>query len=164
MEPDTKQNTNSDLELSKLAELESLKSKVKALESEVAVAPKSVEQLVAKEDDPTPEVKVAPEKESVIEAESVNSMVTPINFANMDDNDDDQTAQQDDDDLTQALPKDDLEAQVQTLVKVALTGGIEQAIDNALKLNNPYVMDELHDTLVDHLYEQLVRMRKIEKE
>jgi hypothetical protein len=59
---------------------------------------------------------------------------------------------------------DDLANQIKNLVKVALTQGLAPAINQAVQLKNPYVLDELHDTLVDHLYDELIRMRRISKD
>ncbi len=148
---------------SKEEQLKSLKDQVQVLEGEVKAEPKL--EHGAEPPEPKPEVQPLSEKEAVVEAESVGSMVTPINFAQTDDDDDDQPAGEvEEESPVQSIPSGDLEAQVTTLVKIALTSGIQKAIDDAQKLNSPYVMDELHDTLVDELYEQLIKMRKVDKD
>ncbi len=45
--------------------------------------------------------------------------------------------------------------QVGALVNVALEEGISRAVSIAKNLDNPAILDELHDTLVDHYYEIL---------
>ncbi len=50
------------------------------------------------------------------------------------------------------LPK---EEQVGELTKVVMKEGLYQAIDMAKKLKSPYILDMLHDALVDAIYEEL---------
>lgn len=61
------------------------------------------------------------------------------------------------------LEKMSKESQIKTLCDIALEEGINPAIDMAKKLNNPYVLDELHDVLVDKLYKELIEKGKLEK-
>lgn len=49
---------------------------------------------------------------------------------------------------------------VRTLVEKAMTGTIEDAVKEAEKIS-PYMLDELHDHLVDNMYDKLVALRKI---
>lgn len=51
--------------------------------------------------------------------------------------------------------------QVKMLVFLAFKKGINYAVNLATQLRDPYLLDEFHDTLVDHLYELLVKKRKI---
>lgn len=51
--------------------------------------------------------------------------------------------------------------QLQVLVGVALAQSIPEAVDLAEKLESPYLMDELHDVLVDKFYEVLIKRGKI---
>ncbi len=69
------------------------------------------------------------------------------------------------------LPQDDKakikqqeadEANVRVLVEKALTGTIEDAVKEAQKIS-PYMLDELHDHLIDDAYDKLVVLRKIKK-
>jgi hypothetical protein len=53
------------------------------------------------------------------------------------------------------------EQTVQTLVEYALTHTIEAAVSRAER-ETPYLIDELHDRLVDHYYEKLVQLRKLD--
>lgn len=62
---------------------------------------------------------------------------------------------------TQAIDADD---QVKILCELAFQKGVDVALKSAQELNNPYVLDEFHDTLVDQLYERLISEKKIEKE
>ncbi len=45
--------------------------------------------------------------------------------------------------------------QIEALTDLALEKGVHYAVDIAKKIDNAYVLDEFHDTLVDHLYEEL---------
>lgn len=45
--------------------------------------------------------------------------------------------------------------QVKMLTDLAMERGVHYAISVAKKMENAYVLDELHDTLVDELYEEL---------
>jgi Fic family protein len=55
------------------------------------------------------------------------------------------------------------ERQVQLLVNLALEKGIVQAVEVARGLNNPYLLDELHDVLVDEYYSKLVERGKLKR-
>lgn len=57
----------------------------------------------------------------------------------------------------------ELQSQVQNLVNVAFTGTISDAISQAVKSNNPALIDAFHDVLVDELYGQLLERKKIEQ-
>ena len=47
--------------------------------------------------------------------------------------------------------------QVGALVKMALEDNFQKALSLARSLNNPAILDEFHDTLVDHYYNLLVQ-------
>lgn len=51
--------------------------------------------------------------------------------------------------------------QVEALMEIALTKGILEAVHVARHLNNPHLLDDFHDILVDEYYEKLVQARKI---
>lgn len=57
--------------------------------------------------------------------------------------------------------KDDLNEDVRVLVEIALTKSIGEAIRVAERSGSPYLLDELHDHLVDDYYDKLVSLRKI---
>lgn len=55
------------------------------------------------------------------------------------------------------------ERQVQYLVNLAIEKGISEAVNVAKGLDNAYLIDELHDALVDSLYNQLVKEGKLKE-
>jgi hypothetical protein len=57
----------------------------------------------------------------------------------------------------------DSQNQVNILCELAFQKGLEEAIKAARSLNDPYILDEFHDTLVDKFYKQLVEKKKIEE-
>ena len=52
------------------------------------------------------------------------------------------------------------EEEVRALIDIALTRSIEDAV-KAAQEKSPYLLDELHDHLVDEYYDKLVALRKI---
>lgn len=56
------------------------------------------------------------------------------------------------------------EEQVKALCKIAFDKGLAEAIKAAKALDNAYVLDEFHDSLVDELYRELVEKGKLKKE
>ena len=61
------------------------------------------------------------------------------------------------------LQKLDRNNQVKQLCEIAFTQGLDNAIEIAKKLDNAYVLDELHDSLVDKLYKRLVEENKLKQ-
>ncbi|MFH1392062.1 MAG: hypothetical protein ABIG90_00040 [bacterium] len=55
----------------------------------------------------------------------------------------------------------DKKHQVKALCDLAFQKGLDQAIKAARDLNNAYVLDELHDTLIDELREQLINKGRL---
>lgn len=53
------------------------------------------------------------------------------------------------------------ERQVELLVALALDKSIFEAISVAKNLDSPYLIDELHDTIVDELYAKMVSEGKL---
>jgi hypothetical protein len=49
------------------------------------------------------------------------------------------------------------EPEVSRLVEIALGKGIAEAVEEAKKTENPHILDDLHDTLVDHYYNELIK-------
>ena len=49
--------------------------------------------------------------------------------------------------------------QVGALVSLVFEKGLEQAVSVARELNNPAILDEFHDILVDRYYEELVEKK-----
>jgi len=62
---------------------------------------------------------------------------------------------------TKEIGSEPKERQVQLLVNLAFEKGIVQAVEVAKGLNNPYLLDELHDVLVDEYYNKLVEQGKL---
>ena len=56
------------------------------------------------------------------------------------------------------LPK---EKQLDILVGLAISQSIPEAVVLAQETNNPYILDELHDVLVDKFFEELVKRGKL---
>ena len=54
--------------------------------------------------------------------------------------------------------------QVALLVNVALEQGIDQAVNMAKGLNDPFVYDSLHDSLTTMFYDELIKRNKLEIE
>jgi len=53
--------------------------------------------------------------------------------------------------------------QVKTLIHLAFDKGLYHSVAVALRLDDPYILDEFHDTLVDELYNLLVKKGKLKK-
>jgi len=53
--------------------------------------------------------------------------------------------------------------QLKALVDLAFSKGVQHATEVVRNLDNPYLMDEFHDTLVDKLHEELVKRGKLEE-
>ena len=60
----------------------------------------------------------------------------------------------------QAKQNDKLQEEIHALVEFALTKSIGEAVKFAQK-ESPYLLDELHDHLVDDYYDKLIQLRKI---
>lgn len=55
------------------------------------------------------------------------------------------------------------ERQVKLLTDLALEKGVIHATEVAKKLDDPYILDEFHDTLVDEFYNRLVKEGKLKQ-
>ncbi|MCC6404775.1 MAG: hypothetical protein IT405_00035 [Candidatus Yanofskybacteria bacterium] len=55
-----------------------------------------------------------------------------------------------------------LAAQVQELVNVAFTQSIDAALAQAVKTENPALVDAFHDLLADQLHQELLNRKKVE--
>lgn len=60
-------------------------------------------------------------------------------------------------------PAIDSQNQVDMLCEMAFQKGLDSAIKAAQQLNNPYILDEFHDALVDKFYEKLISEKKIKE-
>jgi len=55
------------------------------------------------------------------------------------------------------------ERQIKLLTDLAFEKGVIHATEVAKKLEDPYILDEFHDTLVDELYSYLVEQGKLKR-
>lgn len=62
---------------------------------------------------------------------------------------------------SQQIKGEPKEQQIKLLTDLALEKGISHAIEVAKRLDNPYLLDELHDALVDELYNKLVEQGEL---
>ena len=51
--------------------------------------------------------------------------------------------------------------QVKFLVMMAMQDGVDKAVDLARRVNSAFVLDELHDLIVDQLFNELVKRGKL---
>lgn len=58
----------------------------------------------------------------------------------------------------QSQPK---ERQIKLLTDLAFEKGIPHAVEVVKKMDNPYLLDEFHDALVDELYKKLIETGKL---
>lgn len=63
----------------------------------------------------------------------------------------------------QELQEQSKERQIQILTEMAFEKGVVYAVEIAKNLDNPYLLDEFHDVLVDQLYNKLVEEGKLER-
>lgn len=62
-----------------------------------------------------------------------------------------------------SLKQVDRANQIKVLSELAFQKGLDFAIEVAKGLDNAYVLDEFHDTLVDELYQRLIEQGKLKK-
>jgi hypothetical protein len=55
------------------------------------------------------------------------------------------------------------EKQIQLLTELAFEKGIPHALEVVRRLDNPYLLDEFHDALVDELYNKLIEEGKLKQ-
>ena len=65
-------------------------------------------------------------------------------------------------DETEEIQKMEPDQQVGALISLVFEKGLLQAISLAQSLNNPAILDEFHDTLVDYYFELMVKKGIIE--
>jgi hypothetical protein len=133
-----------DLSVDHAAEVEKLKQQLAEAEAKLSAAKPDAEQKP--EQEPISE----PMQEGQANKEAQNGFSAPAAAAPV------QTQAQ----QNQAI---DSQNQVQTLCELAFQKGLEAAIKAAQDLNNPFILDEFHDALVDKFYKQLVEQKKIEE-
>ncbi len=52
--------------------------------------------------------------------------------------------------------------EIEALVQIAFDKGIVKAIEEAKAKNDPHLLDDFHDALIDQFYQKLVEAGKIE--
>ena len=55
------------------------------------------------------------------------------------------------------------ERQIELLKQIAFEKSVIEAVEVAKKLDNPYLLDEFHDALIDELYNKLVEQGKLKQ-
>lgn len=60
-------------------------------------------------------------------------------------------------DETKEIKKFEPSQQVGVLISLVFEKSLTEAISVAQQLNNPAILDEFHDTLVDHYYEMMIK-------
>lgn len=63
----------------------------------------------------------------------------------------------------QQLKAEPKERQIELLAQMAFEKGVIEAVETAKNLDNPYLLDEFHDVLVDQLYSKLVEQGKLKQ-
>jgi hypothetical protein len=63
----------------------------------------------------------------------------------------------------QQIRAESKERQIQLLTDLAFEKGIPHAIEVAKRLENPFLLDEFHDALVDELYNKLIEEGKLKQ-
>ena len=53
------------------------------------------------------------------------------------------------------------EPEIETLIQIAFEKGIGEAIKAAKAKNDPHILDDFHDALIDRFYQKLVEVGKI---
>ena len=51
--------------------------------------------------------------------------------------------------------------EIEALIQIAFEKGISAAIEEARKKNDPHLLDDFHDALIDQFYQKLVEAGKI---
>ncbi|MBU2564592.1 hypothetical protein KKA23_03370 [Patescibacteria group bacterium] len=93
---------------------------------------------------------LSPEKEKEILKQTISEEIAKTSSSQQSDN---QQVQD-----IQAQPK---ERQINLLIDFAFEKGIDRAIEVVKRMDNPYLLDEFHDTLVDELYNKLIETGKL---
>jgi len=63
----------------------------------------------------------------------------------------------------QALKSEPKERQIKLLIDLAFDKGVIHATEVARNLDSPYILDEFHDTLVDELYNYLIKQGRLKQ-
>jgi len=101
------------------------------------------------------EAELSPEKQKEILKDAVYEKIMQATYTP----NQQQVAQQ----QAQKLKDEPKERQVELLIQMTFDKGVMEAVEVAKNLNNPYLLDEFHDALVDHLYNKLVEEGKLKQ-
>lgn len=102
------------------------------------------------------EGKLTPEKQKEMLRESVNEKIAEnISVA--------PTLQQIIQQTAVKLKDEPKERQIELLIQMTFDKGVVEAVEVAKNLDNPYLLDEFHDALIDHLYNKLVTEGKLKQ-
>lgn len=99
------------------------------------------------------EGELSPEKQKEILKEAISERITTTQPVISQQQTATQTAQK-----LKDQPKD---RQIQLLIEMAFEKGVIEAVEVAKNLDNPYLLDEFHDALVDEFYKKLVEQGKL---
>ena len=99
---------------------------------------------------------LSPEKQKEILKEAVDEKIAEIPIVST-------VRQQVVQQTTVKLKNEPKERQIELLVQMVFDKGIVEAIEVAKNLDSPYLLDEFHDTLIDHLYDKLVIEGKLKQ-
>jgi len=117
------------------SEIEKLKERIQEIESQVLKAkPESREKLIKEEI-----------RKYLEELQETPSFAPPTNVR----------------DEAKEISKFPPSQQVGALISLVFEKGLKEAISVARQLQNPAILDEFHDTLVDQFYEKLVKEKII---
>ncbi len=125
----------------KKQELEKMRKELAKMEAKLVEAKGAIEQGAEKE-----RVK-ASQAEGTVTKEMQSAFSAPVSAAPP---------------VVPSAPAIDSQNQVNMLCEMAFQKGLDSAIKAAQQLNDPYILDEFHDALVDKFYQQLVEQKKIE--
>jgi predicted nucleic acid-binding protein len=95
------------------------------------------------------------ERQKEILKEAINEKITetPLTSSSQ------QTTQQ----AVIKLKDEPKERQIELLIQRAFDKGVVEAVEIAKNLDSPYLLDEFHDALIDHLYNKLVEEGKLKQ-
>ncbi len=128
----------------------SVEQEILALEKELAVkkaalqkeAPPSLEQIIAQE---APKPAASAQSASPVAPAPAAAAVAPVQAD------------------AKRLKKLEKNQQLKSLVDLAFVKGVAHAVEVVKGLDNPYLMDEFHDVLIDELHKELVQKGKLEE-
>ncbi|MBD3282626.1 MAG: hypothetical protein GF387_03425 [Candidatus Portnoybacteria bacterium] len=104
----------------------------------------------------TKEKELTPEKEREIVKETVSENIQDAQPVP-------QSQQKDTKNKAKQIKTEPQERQVYLLTEIAFERGISHAIDVAKRLDNPYLLDEFHDALVDEFCAKLIAEGKLKE-